>query len=97
MSCKVEMKDYQKEQGYKETITELTKQRDNLNSRLSEAVEALEKYAFISHESCEDQWYSCPKSEEGCMDDRKGNDCTCGADKHNEEMRKILAKLKEKM
>lgn len=34
------------------------------------------------HHICADPWYSCPKSEEGCADERK-TDCNCGADQHN--------------
>ncbi len=34
-----------------------------------------------NHHMCEDSWYSCPKSEEGCSDDRwSDGTCTCGAD-----------------
>jgi hypothetical protein len=35
------------------------------------------------HYSCEDCWYSCPKSDDGCCDDSKGDDCDCGADAFN--------------
>lgn len=35
------------------------------------------------HYECEDCWYSCPKSEDGCCDENRGDDCTCGADTHN--------------
>lgn len=38
--------------------------------------------AKISHASCEDPWYSCPLSVDGCADDRE-IDCNCGATKHN--------------
>lgn len=35
-----------------------------------------------SHYQCDDSWYSCPKSEDGCS--REGaTGCNCGADKHN--------------
>jgi len=36
-----------------------------------------------SHYYCEDSWYSCPKSEDGCSDKRQGNECNCGADEKN--------------
>lgn len=32
---------------------------------------------FQTHYECEDGWYSCPLSEEGCLDTRRGKDCTC--------------------
>lgn len=38
--------------------------------------------AKIPHYTCEDCWYSCPLSEEGCCDKRE-TECTCGAEKHN--------------
>ena len=53
-------------------------------------IEAAEKRTH--HYECEDPWYSCPKSENGCADDRMGPECTCGAD----EMREALAAFKEK-
>ena len=30
------------------------------------------------HRTCEDPWYSCPESEEGCANDFNSG-CTCGA------------------
>lgn len=33
---------------------------------------------FFSHYSCEDPWYSCPKSEEGCLNESVGTECDCG-------------------
>lgn len=35
-----------------------------------------------SHHICEDCWYSCPASGE-CCNDNEGNECNCGADRHN--------------
>lgn len=35
------------------------------------------------HNSCEDSWYSCPKSPEGCSNDSVGPECDCGADRIN--------------
>lgn len=43
------------------------------------------------HYECEDCWYSCPKSEEGCCNDNMGDDCTCGADTHNALIDALLA------
>lgn len=37
----------------------------------------------LTHYICEDCWYSCPKSTEGCCDDNQGSECNCGADAHN--------------
>ena len=36
-----------------------------------------------AHYECDDRWFSCPMSEEGCANDRD-NGCTCGAEAHNE-------------
>ena len=47
----------------------------------------------VSHYYCEDSWYSCPLSEEGCADDSKSG-CCCGAE---EEQNERLAYLIEKM
>ncbi len=48
--------------------------------------------AMRSHYLCEDPWYSCPLSEDGCADERQEG-CTCGANKHNEEVQKILHQI----
>lgn len=42
------------------------------------------------HIECEDGWYSCPKSEQGCIDDEAGDECTCGADETNAMIDKAL-------
>lgn len=33
------------------------------------------------HYECEDPWYSCPLSEEGCTDETKPKECYCGREK----------------
>lgn len=40
-----------------------------------------------------DNWYSCPKAPDGCADDSKGTDCTCGADQQNAALDKRLKEL----
>ena len=47
-----------------------------------------------SHYTCEDNYYSCPKSEFGCSDDRQV-DCNCGAEEHNKRIRAALAALEK--
>lgn len=49
----------------------------------------------MSHYSCEDEWYSCPKSEDGCMNPADGDDCNCGADSHNEILDNVIKYLKK--
>ena len=49
------------------------------NKRLREALESLRQ----KHYTCEDGWYSCPKCEEGCLDERAGSECNCGAEQQN--------------
>lgn len=42
------------------------------------ALELAERGEQVKHHECEDCWYSCPESVEGCCDDdREG--CTCHA------------------
>lgn len=62
----------------KEQSDETTKLREHvklLRERLNELRQ--------QHKECEDSWYSCPKSEGGCMNDSAGEECTCGADDTN--------------
>ena len=56
-------------------------------------LEQLKKLALRNHYECEDPWYSCPKSEEGCADDERGDECTCGADSHNAEVEAVYAEI----
>ncbi len=39
-----------------------------------------------AHRYCEDPWYSCPKAEDGCADEREGTECNCGADEWNAQI-----------
>lgn len=55
-------------------------------------VKELGGLALQDHNECEDTFYSCPKSPDGCSDDRQEG-CNCGADSHNERVNKILKKL----
>lgn len=43
------------------------------------------------HRWCEDCFYSCPKAEDGCCDDRQGDECNCGADAHNAIVDRLIA------
>jgi hypothetical protein len=47
------------------------------------------------HYECEDGWYSCPKSEEGCLDESDGNKCNCGADEINTEIDEAIEMIKK--
>jgi hypothetical protein len=57
-------------------------------SKVDELIAKLEGLK-INHNTSEDPWYSCPKSEEGCYDDHQEG-CTCGADKHNAEVDSLI-------
>lgn len=71
-----------------EKVRRLERQRDELAAVLRE-------YGRRSHTYCEDSWYSCPKAEDGCADDRRGPECDCGADEHNAKIDALLARLGE--
>lgn len=60
----------------------LEKERDELKARIVELEKALRE-ARRSHYSCEDCWYSCPLSEDGCCNESEGTECNCGASEHN--------------
>lgn len=53
---------------------------------LTKELEALRR----THVTCEDCWYSCPKSGE-CCNEYEGSECNCGADEANERIDAILA------
>lgn len=58
------------------------------------ALEALENNKQ-DHRCCEDTWYSCPKHEDGCLNDAEGDECNCGADETNAEIDKTITAIKE--
>jgi hypothetical protein len=43
-----------------------------------------------SHYNCEDCWYSCPKSFDGCCDDSQGDECNCGLEQKREKAATII-------
>jgi len=45
------------------------------------------------HYECEDGWYSCPMSTEGCLNESEDETCTCGASEHNALVDSALAAL----
>ena len=51
----------------------------------------LAKLARRNHYTCEDAWYSCPKSPDGCANDAAGDECDCGADSHNDKIDELLS------
>jgi hypothetical protein len=48
-------------------------------------LEGLKRAHFV----CDDPWYSCPLSDEGCIDDQ-AQGCTCGAEQHNAKIDALL-------
>ena len=58
--------------------------------------EELESFRRV-YDYCEDSWYSCPKSEDGCADERQGTECNCGADKSNKRLDRLIIYLHEKL
>ena len=59
-------------------------------------IERLKKLAYRPHYNCEDSWYSCPLSEDGCYNDAAGNECNCWA-RDNEKMEDLFKKLEEQI
>ncbi len=54
----------------------------------------LKELASEKHYYCEDSWYSCPKAEGGCFNDQYEKDeCSCGADKRNAIIEKIIQEI----
>ena len=46
------------------------------------------------HYSCEDPWYSCPRSDDGCLNEGEGTECNCGADNFNALLDDLLTGMK---
>ena len=47
-----------------------------------------------AHAECEDCWYSCPKSAEGCCNDAAVDQCTCGAELENALRKDAAAEIR---
>jgi hypothetical protein len=67
-----------------------------------EAVPMAELIGFLesrrrSHYYCEDSWYSCPKSPDGCSNESEGDACNCGVDAWNAELDAMLERLRPQM
>ena len=60
------------------------------------AIKELIKLAKRKHYYCDDCWYSCPKAMDGCCNDAKGDECTCGADENNKRVEELKAILESK-
>jgi hypothetical protein len=54
-------------------------------------IQRLAELAKRPHDTCEDRFYACPKSPDGCGNDQAGSECNCGADAHNAEVDRVLA------
>jgi hypothetical protein len=52
----------------------------------------------IPHDSCEDGYYACPKSEDGCANDQwEKDECNCGADEHNAEVDAVFIEVNKEI
>lgn len=64
-----------------------------LRAQLAGVREKVEKMERRRHYECDDCWYSCPLSEEGCCNDGLPHECNCGADDFNAQIADVLAAL----
>ena len=54
----------------------------SLRAEVARLTAELKSLRRTEHDTCEDCWYSCPKSDEYCGDGDR-NRCNCGADRIN--------------
>lgn len=63
-------------------------------NQIKDVISILLDLKQINHYECDDCWYSCPKSEEGCCNEGLDKDrCTCGADQTNNKIDEIIRLL----
>jgi len=60
---------------------------------IREMVEEIEKLLNFAHYHCEDSWYSCPKSVDGCCDSSEGTECNCNAEKREKDWLSLKERL----
>ena len=53
-------------------------------------IKELEKLRREHYWNASDCWYSCPKSADGSCNDSEMDECTCGADRHNRQLDRII-------
>ena len=46
------------------------------------------------HYDCEDPWYSCPLSPDGCANANMGKECTCGYDDRKQNVERLIAETR---
>ena len=61
---------------------------------MNNLLDRLKKLAYRQHYNCEDSWYSCPLSEDGCSNDQAGSECNCWA-RYNKEMEDLFNQLEQ--
>lgn len=66
---------------------------------LDEQVDELVKLATRRHYWCDDSYYSCPATEEGCSNPAYEDikECQCGADEHNAKVASLAAEIKARI
>ena len=46
------------------------------------------------HYDCEDPWYSCPLSPDGCINVNMGKECTCGYDDRKQNVELLITETR---
>lgn len=59
---------------------------------IKELLKFIDENCRQKHYYCEDSWYNCPKTPEGCADILAGIECNCGADLKNKKIDLLLSK-----
>jgi len=68
-----------------------------LKQQKKEARKEFDEKFPISHYYCEDCWYSCPKSKDGCCDNSQGDECNCNAEIEQEKLKAFIDSLIDKL
>lgn len=61
---------------------------------MDDLISDLELLRLEHYDNSEDQWYSCPKSG-NCWDYRQGDECNCGAERHNAVLDGIIERVRQ--
>ena len=78
-------------------ISSIAEVQSTLNDKIKSLVKDLAQAGKRSHHECEDPWHSCPKSPDGCLNESEGEECNCGADKHNAKIDDLFCSLLTEM
>jgi hypothetical protein len=68
-----------------------------MNDARRAELEAVAKQLAGNHYDCEDCWYSCPLSADGCCNENQEKVCTCGVESRRTQILEALQQVEREV